>query len=436
MTKSSIQAAPAPAPAPAARATPPAEPGPAVRRGPRPVRGALLSLASLRLTVALFVLALFLVFVGTLAQVFSSNQAVTLQYFRSFYVRVPWQLLVHFGRVFFGDWVPAGTQVGGTFPYPGGWTIGALLLVNLLAAHAVRFKLSWKRSGVLVLHAGLVVLMLNELATGLFAVEGSMTIEQGGFSDYVEHHNAVELAVVDPSDPKVDDVVVVSGRALRRGGTVGHADLPFDVSTERYFPNARVLDSVPDPAANPATAGSGKDLGVQPLPEGAGVEADQKVDAPAAYLTFTDKKTGAKIGTYLTSVLLKPQPVSAGGKEYKVALRFARTYKPYTVQLLKFDHKKYTGTSTPKDFRSTVRLTDAFRGEDRRAEIYMNHPLVYRGETFYQISFLAGDRGTILQVVQNPSWALPYLSCALVTLGMAVHFGIHLNGFLRRRAAA
>jgi hypothetical protein len=119
-----------------------------------------------------------------------------------------------------------------------------------------------------------------------------------------------------------------------------------------------------------------------------------------------------------------------------VSLRRQRTYKPYTVELLKFDHKLYAGTTTPKDFRSTVRLTDPARGEDRKVDIYMNHPLVYQGETFYQSSFIPGDRGTILQVVRNPGWPLPYLSCALVTLGMAIHFGIHLNGFLKRRAAA
>ena len=48
----------------------------------------------------------------------------------------------------------------------------------------------------------------------------------------------------------------------------------------------------------------------------------------------------------------------------------------------------------------------------------MNHPLLYAGETFYQQSFLPGDTGTILQVVRNPGWLLPYISCVMVALGM------------------
>jgi hypothetical protein len=67
--------------------------------------------------------------------------------------------------------------------------------------------------------------------------------------------------------------------------------------------------------------------------------------------------------------------------------------------------------------------------------IYMNEPLRYQGETFYQSSFLPGDKGTILQVVRNPGWLMPYIACTMVSLGMIFHFGLHLIGFLRRRAA-
>ena len=67
----------------------------------------------------------------------------------------------------------------------------------------------------------------------------------------------------------------------------------------------------------------------------------------------------------------------------------------------------------------------------------MNEPLRYRGETFYQADFdKKTETQTILQVVRNPGWLLPYISCFLVTLGMMTHFGITLVNFLRRRARA
>jgi hypothetical protein len=66
----------------------------------------------------------------------------------------------------------------------------------------------------------------------------------------------------------------------------------------------------------------------------------------------------------------------------------------------------------------------------------MNEPMRYGGETFYQADFdKETEKGTVLQVVRNPAWLIPYISCALVTLGMAVHFGLGLTSFLSRRAA-
>lgn len=63
----------------------------------------------------------------------------------------------------------------------------------------------------------------------------------------------------------------------------------------------------------------------------------------------------------------------------------------------------------------------------------MNHPLRYQGMSFYQSGFDNNDTTTILQVVQNPSSLIPYISCALIALGMVVQFGMHLARFVRSR---
>ena len=69
--------------------------------------------------------------------------------------------------------------------------------------------------------------------------------------------------------------------------------------------------------------------------------------------------------------------------------------------------------------------------------ISMNNPLRYHGETFYQADWnKVTEKGTVLQVVRNPGWLIPYISCVVVTLGLVLHFGIYLTQFLVRRAAA
>ena len=65
--------------------------------------------------------------------------------------------------------------------------------------------------------------------------------------------------------------------------------------------------------------------------------------------------------------------------------------------------------------------------------IYMNQPLRYAGKAFYQASFGKNDTLSILQVVENPGWLLPYISCVLVTAGLLVHFGISLGRWLRKQ---
>ena len=83
---------------------------------------------------------MFLVFAGTLAQIDAGIWSVVHQYFRSYFVWIPFQLFVKFGQKFFE--VPSDWTIPGSLPFPAGYTIGFALLFNLLAAHAVRFKLS------------------------------------------------------------------------------------------------------------------------------------------------------------------------------------------------------------------------------------------------------------------------------------------------------
>jgi hypothetical protein len=73
---------------------------------------------------------------------------------------------------------------------------------------------------------------------------------------------------------------------------------------------------------------------------------------------------------------------------------------------------------------------------NRDVLIYMNHPLRYRGETFYQAGFQQDDSASILQVVHNPSFIAPYIACVIVAAGLLIQFGYHLVGFSRRRRVA
>ena len=117
-------------------------------------------------------------------------------------------------------------------------------------------------------------------------------------------------------------------------------------------------------------------------------------------------------------------------------LRRRREYLPFAMTLKRFQHDVYPGTDIPKNFSSLVHLSRPSTGEARDVLIYMNQPLRYAGKAFYQASFGKNDTLSILQVVENPGWLLPYISCVLVSAGLILHFALVLGRSLRRRRIA
>jgi hypothetical protein len=324
-----------------------------------------------------------------------------------------------------------------------------LLLANLLAAHAIRFKLSWKRSGIFLIHAGLIVMMMSELITGLYAIEGTMSLVEGERVNFVDDSRVKELAVIKRTGPMTEEVVAIPESMLRKGEVIRHPSLPFEIVVKQYMLNSLVgaVDRAPAGTPNPATKGDGlKQVAVE-RPEVSGADTEQKIDLASAYLQFRDRDSGKDRGTYLVSMWFygnlfnrqlpdRPQKVQRDdGTEYEVFLRPKRTYRPFSIYLVEFRHDRHPGIDKPKNFSSLVRVNDPTENETREVLISMNDPLRYGGETFYQHGVMPGDGGTILQVVRNPGWLMPYISCVMVGVGMLIHFGLHLIGFLRKRAA-
>ena len=367
-------------------------------------------LVSLRLTAVLLIFSMVLVFAGTLEQVDYGIWAVQEKYFRSFVVYM---------------------QMGqAALPFPGGYTIGGLLLINLLAAHVYRFRFAWKKTGILLTHAGLIVLLLGELFTGVWQKDFFLTLDQGQTRNYAESHLHYELALIDASDPAFDDVVVIPEALLARKAPVAHPKLPFEVRATTYYPNSTLRIRGHGDAPSGTTPGLGDQVAASPLP----VTYKQKErNVPTAYVEVTT--AGASLGTFLVSPhLAAAQDFAHAGRTWRILLRPQRAYLPTAFTLLQFSHDRYAGTEIPKNFSSRVRLTSPDGRDTREALIWMNNPLREGGFTFYQAGFENNDRTTILQVVRNPSWLMPYIACGLVTLGLVVQFGIHLGGFVSKRS--
>jgi hypothetical protein len=371
---------------------------------------------SLKLTVVLLVLSMVLIFWATIAQVQLGIWGVQEKFFHAFFVleKIP------------GTAIPVPV-------FPGGYLIGGLLLLNLVAAHTYRFRLEARKTGILLTHAGLILLLVGELLSGLLQVESQLRLDEGETKNYSESYRLNELALVDTTDPKFNEVVAIPEAVIADGGVIQHPRLPFQIRLRDYYPNAmlQMKEQAPNAAPAIATTGIGPRVALVPLP--LTYKQDER-NAPAANVELVG--TEGSLGTWLVSPLLgMPQSFTYQGRTWEITLRFKRYYRPFAVTLLKFTHDKYAGTDIPKDFASRIRLQTGDGREDREVRIYMNNPLRYAGLTFYQAGFDNDDHTTILQVVHNPGWLVPYISCGMIGLGLVIQFGLHLTGFIRKRSA-
>jgi hypothetical protein len=398
-------------------------------------------LTSLRLTIVCLGLAVILVFVGTLAEVKMGLYQAQAEIFRSFLVY----------------WTPAGTHV--RIPvFPGGWLIGLALLVNLLAAHIKRFRFERKKTGILLIHGGLIFLLLGQFVTEIFQIESTMRLPVGGSSNYTEDSRKIELAIADVTDPARNHVVAIPQALLVPGAEIHPPGLPFALRVKNYFPNSRLTFPMDKDEKLQAAHGTGQRLllGAAPI-----VKTMDDEDKPAALVEVVDNNVS--LGDWTLSLWFSKahwvgllydemtnvesqlnvkfgvlpgdtQGFVLGSRTYEMALRPVRYYKPYRISLLEFKHDTYAGTDIPSNFSSKIHLSDPAKGEDRDVLIKMNAPLRYGGETFYQASFEEGDRVSILQVVRNPASITPYVACSLVALGLVVQFLTHLLSFAKKRA--
>lgn len=322
---------------------------------------------------------------------------------------------------------------------------GGLAAGVVLAGCMFLFK---RRGGLVLIHIGLALLMLSEWFVSWYAVEERLVIREGESVNYAIDIRETELAVIHTDYSSTEEDVFAIPQSLLLSSwadrkPIRHPELPFEVLVTDYLRNSDLRRARPD-EANPATAGHGLNWLAEEMRPGSGADSRGRVDMATAYVTLTKKATGEQIGTYVVSQLLAPpqfaERISVDGRTYEIALRFKHTYKPYTMHLIDVRKDDYIGTTTPRNYSSDVHLIDPSRNVDRHVRIWMNNPLRYAGETFYQSGYSmdpqTGVETTTLQVVTNTGWMIPYVACMFVWFGMQSHFTGMLLRFLTRRDEA
>ena len=363
-------------------------------------RCALRIAASLQLTLACLGLAMILILAGTFAQVDQGLYRAQELYFRSLFV---WH-----------DFGPVQLPV-----LPGGYLLGGVLVSNLLAAHLRRFQWSLAKLGIHLVHLGLLLLILSQLASDYLSVESRMTLDVGETRNWSESAREAELVFTDSSNPETNTVVCLDQRALRPGRSITDAALPFRVDIKSWTPNA-VLRTRSGKRPSTAARGAARVFDLVPQPQATRLD---RRDLSAVAFDLVDP-SGRSLGEWLASLQLD-EPQSIPGTSWSITMRPRRHQLSFALTLDRFVHDRHPGIDIASRFASRVTLRDA-TGGTRPVDIHMNHPLRIDGRTVYQGAFANDDRTSILQVVQNTGWVTPYVACGLVILGLLIQFGHHL----------
>lgn len=295
-----------------------------------------------------------------------------------------------------------------------------------------------RKAGIVLLHLGVAGLMLNEIYVTTTNDEQRMTIFEGQTVSLAVDIRATEIAIIDTSDPEIDEIVSIPGNRLQPGETISDSELPFDIRCVSYFPNSDLRRVTGTGTGQTADTGIGLQLEAFEIAPSAGTDSEQTVDLASAYVELLDKSNGDSLGTHLITQNIEEHnsdEVAIDGTSYRIALRFKTAYKPYSLTLKDAQREDYIGTDTPRFYGSKVELNDFENGIKSEQLIWMNNPLRYSDETFYQSGMNTlpdGRELSIIQVVRNKGWMIPYVCCMFTVVGLMAQFGSSLLGFLEK----
>ncbi len=305
-----------------------------------------------------------------------------------------------------------------------------------------------RQGGNMLLHMGVALMMVGQFAFGDRQTEQRLNLVEGQSTNTFVNMDAVEMTFIQV-DGDQETVTAIPGSRLRQAAKTNEiiqdGSLPVDVRVLKFYENSTLGDI---DAQNLANAGLG--LRRQAIERDKAGGTESTVNFASAYVELIDKSNGESIGKHLISQELSDRSVLStenavedlfdsiviGDSTFKIGLKFHREVKPFWIQLRDVQQINYSGTSTPRDYSSFLTIIEDGSGQERKERVWMNNPLRFQGETFYQSSYQRlpnGKEWTSIQVVRNSGWLIPYVACSITGIGLLAHFLGTLSRFLRRR---
>jgi hypothetical protein len=395
--------------------------------------------SSFGLATSVLVMLLVLTFLGTLEQAEHGLVASQARYFESAFIdRIDigacWRALA------FNAYWDIGNVSLPLYIVPGGYTLMAILFVNLLCGGIVRIRKSPKTIGVIISHFAILFMIAAGAVTHHFAKEGNMSLREGEVKDeFLSFHDRVIEIEKVPTDAKAKRTALVIDESKYRdvttagnGRTFTSESLPFDLIITNWKKNAQPKRDADGSRSDAVDGYFLQELSA--LDESGAAMADEQL-ASACVAIAKDKKTGEAKTGILWEFAAAPWTVTVGADKYLISL-VHRSYKlPFAVRLDQTEEEKHPGTDRARRFTSKVtKLND---GHEEKRVITMNEPVRSQGYAVFQSTFSSGEQeGTGVKssgfmIVENPADHWPLISCIIVAEGLLLHFLMMLARFIK-----
>jgi len=395
-------------------------------------------LSSFGLATSVLVLLLVLTFLGTLEQAEHGLVASQARYFESAFIdRIDigacWRALA------FDAYWKIGNVTLPLYVVPGGYTLMAILFVNLLCGGIVRIRKSPKTIGVIISHFAILFMIAAGAVTHHFAKEGNLNLREGETGDeFLSFHDRVieiENVQTDPAAKRsalVIDESKFRDLAAGQGRTFTHESLPFDLMIANWKKNAEPKRDADHSRSDSVDGFYIQEMSI--LDEAGAARADEQLSSACIAIVKIKNSTEEQKGI-LWEFAAAPFTVTVGKDKYLISL-VHRSYKlPFAVRLDQTEEEKHPGTERARRFSSNV--TKLSGGHEEKRLVTMNEPVRSEGYAVFQSTFSSGEKeGTGVKssgfmIVENPADHWPLISCIIVAEGLLLHFLMMLARFVK-----
>ena len=289
------------------------------------------------------------------------------------------------------------TQSAKVLIYDASWYEGVMLLLTLCLMGIIYQNKMWKKLGAFTLHLAFVAILIGAALTRYMGYEGVVHIREGLSENEM-------LSVKSYFQIRTEKEVFEHPLALAQMGN--------NTFAYREMIEGKVLHV----NYKSFHAGSKGELGTL------------LVDVTYNNTTRTAKIEGG-------AGWIEP-PTVLRFEDVQIALSWGSKVEelPFALKLVDFQLERYAGSQSPSSYASEIEVQDKAASITLPYRIFMNHPLTYKGYTFFQSSYDKDEKGTILEVNKDPGKWPTYAGYFLLCVGFVGNFFTKGSRFVKLRA--